>query len=70
MERDGMEVRVMPCMHCDIPLGGRGVPLRETGPNSACLVRGMRGAQTSFGFRCGDTPTFRHGEEPQLPPFC
>lgn len=49
MERDGMEVRVMPCMHCDIPLGGRGVPLRETGPNSACLVRGMRGAQTSWG---------------------
>jgi hypothetical protein len=21
-------------------------------------------------FRCGDTPTFRYGEEPQLPPFC
>lgn len=23
-----------------------------------------------IGFRCGDTPTFRYGEEPQLPPFC
>ena len=49
MEHDGMEVRVMPCLLCDIPLGGKGVPLRETGHNSARLVRGMHGAQASWG---------------------
>lgn len=32
MERDGMEVRVMPCMHCDIPLGGRGRPAEGDRP--------------------------------------
>ena len=49
MERDGREGRVVPCIDRDIPRGGEGGPLRETGHNSACLVRGMRGAQTSWG---------------------